>query len=146
MNVLHYQSFCSAAGESVCYASVITKIACNICKLPFTLENIGKCLDIGFDKGYITMNQNDYKAYSNFTVQNPAAWLSKLTGKTYTVTVESADYKAKKDEIEVLFYALNKTNADKGIGHFRLADYDPIAVCNTVKNGKVYSKRIFREK
>jgi len=79
--------------------------------------------------------------------------LSTLTGEKYTMTKEDADYKCKLDEVEVLRYEWTETKIgeSKVHGHFVLGDgtgrvfFDPFGESQTVKNGKLVSKRIFRK-
>lgn len=138
----HIQSFYESLGKYGCYFLLIVNIA---------ERYTGGKIDIietvlhAQKKGWVYYNFNNHLDDDNFYVLNPAALLSYLTKKKFVVTKENASYVPKKNEYEVLFYAINKKNADKGIGHFAMKDYDTIQNANTVKNGKVFSKRIFRE-
>lgn len=145
MNITYLQQFFKMAADNSCYACCVIKLACKINKTDHNLTNIGKALDIGFDKKYLGVNEKDYSDYGPaFTVYNAEKWLTDLTGKKVSVRTEGADYKCKKDEYEFLFYAKTPENASKGIGHFIFDGYDPYKTSVTVATGKVYSKRIIK--
>ena len=145
MNVTYLQQFFKMAADNSCYASCLVKLACRINKTDHNLTNIGRALDIGFDKNYLGINKDDYSDYGPaFTVYKPEKWLTDLTGKKISVRKESATYKCAKNEYEILFYAKSQENANENIGHFILPDYDPNKTSVTVNTGKVYSKRIIK--
>lgn len=147
MEIKYLQTFFKNAGAGSCYCDIIIKIACDINKIPYNLQNIGKAFDVGFDQGFVTFNQNNYAdEKTSFFVKNPTAWLKCLTGKNYDVIVKDRNYIPTKDEIEVDFYTLSEENGANGIGHFVMPNYDPILGSNTKKNGFIYSKRIFRRR
>lgn len=145
MEVQYLQTFFRNAYDYSCYTDCIIKLGCQINGIPHNLTNIGKALDIAFDKGYVIFNRKNYLDVNNWTVVKPADFLGSLTGKKYECTKESRTYVPKKGEFEVLFYAKTEAEGARGIGHFILKDYNPLTVSQTVRNGFLYSKRIFRE-
>lgn len=145
MRIKYLQKFFKSAYDYSCFADCIIKLACKITGTEHNLTNIGKALDIGFDKGYLSFNQDDYANYDNFTVQDSAAFLSALTGKKFVKETKGRGYVPGPGEYEVQFWAKTEENGRKGIGHFILPDYDPLENSQTKKVGFIYSKRIFRE-
>lgn len=77
------------------------------------------------------------------TMLDPAAILSAMSGKRFTVRKEDAGYKAAPNEYEVLLF----TNGS--YSHFVLGDgngnveYDPLGKSRSVAEGKITGKRIF---
>lgn len=77
------------------------------------------------------------------TMLNPVAVLGSMTGLTFSVRKESAEYRVKDDEYEVLLFTNGTYN------HFVLGDgtggvaYDPLGDSRTVATGKCIGKRIF---
>lgn len=138
----YIQSFYESLGKYGCYFLLIIKLAEKITKKKI---NIIQTVIEAQKKGWLYYNFDNHKDDNNFFVKNPAKLLSYLTNKNYVVWKATADYTPAHNEYEVLFYATNQSNADKGIGHFTLPDYDTIQNSNTVKFGKVFSKRIFKE-
>lgn len=95
-------------------------------------------LQLGRLQGYID---------SDCYILNPAKVLSMLTGITWTSSKEAPEYVAKPGELEVLRYSWQEQN--DGVvfaehSHFVLPDWDPFGESQTVKNGSMASKRIFR--
>ena len=138
----HIQSFYESLGKYGCYFLLIVNIAER-----YTGEKIDIIETVlhAQKKGWLYYNLDNHKDKNNFYVVNPGELLSWLTKKKFTVVKENGDYQPKKNEYEILFYATSISNAEKGIGHFAMKNYDTIQNANTVKNGKVFSKRIFRE-
>jgi hypothetical protein len=69
-------------------------------------------------------------------INDPAKLLGLMTKKRWKVKKESPEYKAEPSEREVLHYVYR-------IGHFVLPDYDPYGDSETVRKGRLESKRIF---
>lgn len=136
------QSFYESLGKHGCYYLLLLHIGA---QKEFTNEELYLLSCQFHELGWLHFNKKDLSDPDNFFVQSPSNILDVLTERKYTVRKESADYIPQKNEIEILFYALNRENADKGIGHFRMKDYDTLQNSNTVKKGKVYSKRIIKE-
>ena len=138
----YIQSFYESVGKYGCYFLLLLKMAEKKIKKKIDLI---ETLVYAEKKDWVYYNFDNHKDPDNFYVKNPSMLFSYLTGKKYHVRKETADYQSKENELEILFYSLSDKNAELGIGHFALADYDTLQGSNTVKNGKVYSKRIFKE-
>lgn len=144
MVIEHPQYFFKCAGGNSCYFDCIMRLASRVTKSPLTATAIGQAIDRAADSGAIVYNTKDDSSPVNFTVIQPDKLMFMLTGKRYSVTKVSRDYKALPDELEVDFWALSEEDGAKDKGHFCLPDYDPLIDSNTRKNGFIYSKRIFR--
>lgn len=145
MKVNYLQAFFKVSYETCCYFAILIKVAAKETNNEHNLTFIGKCMDIGIDNGFVYMNPADYSDNRNYTVLNPAGFLSKVTGDKYEVRFEDRNYKPAKDEIEIDFMALSEENGKKGIGHFVMPDYDPLKESRTRREGFIYSKRIIRK-
>lgn len=146
MKVRWPQTWFTCAGDSSCYADCIIRIACDYNGIEMNLKNIGHAFDVGIDNGHVTFNRDVYRDEKNFTVTNPCGWLKDLTGKEWTVSHEKRDYRPIRGEIEVQFWALSESDGAHGIGHFVLPDWCPTQHSKTLRDGFIYSKRIFRRK
>lgn len=135
------QSFYESLGKYGCYYLLLLQIG----QRELTANDLFFLSCQFHENNFLHFNKNNLADTENFFVKNPAKILEVLTGKKYTVRKEPATYEPKENETEILFYALNQKNADKGIGHFRMKEYDTLQNSNTVKKGKVYSKRIIKE-
>lgn len=135
------QSFYLAAGNYGCYALQLVNLA---------REYTGEPLDdttallMGIHAAYITFNFADYTNGDNFYVQNPTGFLKLLTGKKWVVRKEDGDYKLKKGEYAINFWAKTAANAEKGVGHFDTETYHTLQNSQTIAKGKIYSKRVFK--
>lgn len=145
MKIDYLQLFFKSAYDYSCYVDCLIKLACKINKVDHNLTNIGKYLDIGFDKKFITFNKNDYTAYENFTVVKAEEFLSAITEKKFIKEFKDRNYSVKNKEYEIQFWTKSEENGKRGIGHFVLPDYDPLKNSQTKKVGFIYSKRVFRE-
>jgi len=82
-------------------------------------------------------------------VNAPDEIMQDLTCKAWNVTKESANYKCRPGEIEILRF--ERVNTGATLAHFVVGDglgnvaYDPLGDSGTVKYGTLASKRIFRE-
>jgi hypothetical protein len=128
------------AGEAACYALDILEIAER--ELVHKLDPI-VALCCGIEQGYIYYNEQDPNDNDNFFVKNPPALLAMLTGGQWTVKKTGPDYIPSKGEYVVERWERIRTGAI--IGHFRLPDWDSLFNSQTVKYGKIVSKRIFRK-
>jgi hypothetical protein len=82
------------------------------------------------------------------TLEKPAKLMSALTGQTWTERIEGAAYVPQSGEREILEYQTCETpplhthfvvgNGQGGV------EWDPIGESQTVKNGRVVRKRIFK--
>lgn len=81
-------------------------------------------------------------------VTDPAGLLGYLTGEPWAVTKEAAGYQCRGGEVEILRYEWQEVGELHG--HFVVGnclgeiEYDPYGESQTVKNGKLVSKRVFR--
>lgn len=133
------QSFMKAIGDYGCYALCIINIAEEVTGLRY---NILQKLEEGVDKGYIYFNKNNYQDPKNFDIDEPALFLSMLTGTRWSVRKESDIlYKPKKDE-----YIVEKWERN-GYGHFARtrAGYNSLQDSKCVTLGKLASLRIFKQ-
>jgi hypothetical protein len=131
------QTFLEEGGDAACYALDILKIAEKVTNKDFdVIATLCTCIN----KGFIYYNWKNADDDDNFFMKNPAAMLSFLTGKRWTVTKESANYVLKPDEYAVDYWQ----KPDSVLGHFRLPDWDSLKDSKTAKVGKITSRRIFR--
>ena len=133
------QSFCKAIGDYGCYALCIINIAEEVTGLHF---NILQKLEEGIDKGYIYFNKNNYYDPKNFDIDEPALFLSMLTGTRWSVRKETDIlYKPKKDEYIVERWERN------GYGHFARTrnGYNSLQDSKCVTLGKLASLRVFKQ-
>ncbi|MDR0525250.1 MAG: hypothetical protein LBG90_05190 [Spirochaetaceae bacterium] len=86
---------------------------------------------------WLIANDND-----NFTILKLAEMLSELTHMKWSIEKVPADYALKPGEYVVDRWERQVTG--KTIGHFRLPDWDSLADSQTVKYGKIVSRRVFR--
>jgi hypothetical protein len=134
------QTFLSEAGEAACYALDILKIAE---RESFNGNpDVVNSLSIGIKQGYIYYNEKDPNDSDNFFVKDPAALLAMFAGGRWTVEKVGPDYVPARGEYVVDRWERVKTGAV--IGHFRLPDWDSLQDSQTVRYGKIVSKRVFR--
>jgi hypothetical protein len=126
------------AGEAACYALAIIEIAERV--LGYNHDIIAT-LYRGIKQGYIHYNENDPNDDDNFFVTVPAAFLSMLTLKPWTVKKAGPGYVPSPGEYVVERWERVKTGT--AIGHFRLPDWDSLHDSMTVRYGKIVSKRVF---
>jgi hypothetical protein len=133
------QTFLSEAGEAACYALAILEIA---------ERERGQKLDTidalcqGIDRGYIHYNEADPNDCNNFFVEYPSAFLSLFAGSRWTVGKVGPDYVPARGEYVVDRWERVRTGTV--IGHFQLPDWDSLVDSQTVRYGKIVSKRVFR--
>lgn len=140
----HIQTFFASAGANGCNAFCIIRLANKYLQDHKEGEwNELDALKDGIERKFIDFNEKDFSDGNNFYVRDGAALLSYLTGRKCTLRRESAEYQLKQNEHEIQFWALSQEKADRGIGHFTIPGENTLQVSNTVKNGKVYSKRIY---
>jgi hypothetical protein len=134
------QTFFGEAGEAGCYAFDIAEIAERV--IGIDLDPV-KAIYRGIERGYIHYNEKDPNDNDNFFVENPPAFLAMLAGEKWTVEKTGPDYRPKPGEYVVDRWERVRTGTV--IGHFRLPDWDSITNSQTVKYGKIVSKRVFRK-
>jgi hypothetical protein len=96
----------------------------------------------GIERGYIYYNENDTNDNGNFFVENPAALLALFAGGRWAVEKAGPDYIPARGEYVVDRWERVKTGTVTG--HFRLPDWDSLRDSQTVRYGKIVSKRVFR--
>jgi hypothetical protein len=134
------QVFLQEAGEAACYALCIVRLAEVVTSKSI---NALDALEMATDKGWVYYNAADHNDNDNFYVKDPAAFLSSLTGKRWTVTKVPADYQAQKSEY--LVDRWERGQVGKITGHFRLPDWDPYPGTLAVRYGARVSRRLFKE-
>lgn len=138
------QSFFESLGKYGCYFLTLVHFAEQKTRLNYTQDLY--FLSCQFNRlGFMHFNKDNFLDKDNFYIKRPDLILNLLARGKYSVRKEPAEYIPQENETEILFYALSNKNAEKGIGHFRMRDFDTLQNSNTVKNGKVYSKRIIKE-
>ena len=138
------QDFFINAGESSCYVLCLLKLA----EKYQARKGIKKHFDViaemekGINLRFINYNYKAVRDDNNFYVKRPDLFLSMLLdGKKVTVRMENAFYKAKNNELSVNYW--QRKTPGKTYGHFNLDDWDSLLDSQTVKFGKIISKRIF---
>jgi hypothetical protein len=133
------QTLFSEAGEAGCYAFSIIEIAERVMG-----RAIGPVYAMyeGIARGYIYYNDMDKNDNDNFFVRNPPAFLSFLTGIQWAVEIVPSSYTAKPGEYVVDRWERKQTGIVSA--HFRIPDWDSLHNSQTVKYGKIVSKRVFR--
>jgi hypothetical protein len=132
------QTLLGEAGEAACYALDILEIAGRVGVHFDPLDALYR----GIERGYIYYNEKDPNDNDNFFVEDPAALLSMLAGGRWTVEKAGPDYVPAQREYVVDRWERVKTGTV--IGHFRLPDWDSLHDSQTVRHGKIVSKRVFR--
>lgn len=129
-----------AIGDTGCYFLSIVEAANRFSKVEV---DIYKTYKTSIAHGW--MEDNCY-------VKDPAKIMCLLTGKQWSVTKEDKLYKAAPGEVVILRYERTVTRAMKQevMGHFVLSAsdgsiaYDPYGSSETVRSGRLISKRVFR--
>lgn len=141
----HIQSFFLSAGKYGCNAFCVIQLANDYLKSKNEgLWNEIEALVDGIDRKFINFNQSNFDDVNNFYIADGAAFLSYLTGRKWTMTKEKPEYQLRENEYEILFWSLSQKNAEAGIGHFTLPRRNTLQQSNTVTNGAVFSKRVYR--
>jgi hypothetical protein len=135
------QTFLSEAGEAACYALDIIEIAQRSLWGGQKIDPVD-ALYLGVSQGYIHYNEKDPNDSDNFFVKDPAAFLAMFAGGRWTVEKVGPDYVPARGEYVVDRWERVKTGVV--IGHFRLPDWDSLQDSQTVRYGKIVSKRVFR--
>jgi len=89
-------------------------------------------------KNYIYLNWKDLTDKKNFLVREHAKILELFTGKKWSYTNETPSYKAKKNE-----YIINEWK-NGSYTHFDSDDFHSLQKSNTIDNGKIVSRRVFK--
>jgi hypothetical protein len=133
------QTLLSEAGEAACYALDIIEIAERAAGKKIEPIN---ALQEGIVRGFIYYNKTDPNDNNNFYVRDPGAFLSMMTSTRWNVRKEGPEYEGTSEEYVVDRWERIKTG--EIIAHFRLPDWDSLADSQTVRYGKIASKRVFR--
>ena len=133
------QSIYLTLGEESCFFLQILRIAEK--ETGFSLDPITAAL-ICKSKGYIYLNTDNLKDKNNFLVYKHKEILNLITGEEweYENLPMPASYKKKVNEYVIDEYQ------NGNYRHFDSDDFHSLQNSQTVKNGKVVSKRIFRHK
>ena len=135
----YFQSFCKAIGNYGCYVLCIIDIAEEITGKKFNpIQVMEDCIT----KGFVYFDKSNYDNKDNFFVKEPHKVLEMLTNRKFTITKESSDYKAKKDEYVIEFWSTNGLD-----GHFARInkDFNSLQKSRNVNSGRIHSYRVFRE-
>ena len=134
MNLNAKQRVYKILGENACYQLCLTRIAERVLGLPI---DDYKVFVWGVTSGVI--GEDCYIFYA-------ARLLEHLTVDKWEVRKERPEYKCKENEFEIQRWEWEEVITGKTIvhSHFILPDYDPLEPSETVKNGKMVSKRICR--
>lgn len=133
------QSFMTSAGDTACYALCVVKIA--------EMENerdidVVRAMIDGIREKHIRFSWDDFTDGWNFFMDRPHRFLSMMTGGSWSVRHEAADYVAKIGEY--LVQRWERKTVDRTFSHFRLPNWDPLINSRTVQFGRKVSTRVFR--
>ena len=131
------QSFYLTLGEEACFFLQILKIAEKVIR--YNLDPLTAAL-ICKSKKFIYLNLDDLKDKKNFLVYGHADILNLITGLEWEYIKAAPTYKPKKNE-----YVINEY-ANGAMTHFDSDDFHSLQNSQTVKNGKIISKRVFKLK
>ena len=131
------QSFYLTLGEEACFFLQILKIAEKV--IGYNLDPITAAL-ICKSKKFIYLNLDDLKDKQNFLVYSHTEILKLITGLEWKYEKAGPSYKPKKNE-----YVINEY-ANGTMTHFDSDDFHSLQNSQTVKNGKIVSKRVFKIK
>ena len=129
---MNAQTIAKRLGDSGCYFLSILHLA--------NRENEA----IGFFKQALSIGVMEDDCY----ILDPAKFLALVVGGKWSVSHQSADYATQSDEYEILRFERKATT--KTYAHFVVGDgrgqvaYDPLDNSQTVAQGKLVSKRIFK--
>lgn len=129
------QSFYLSAGNESCFFLSLIDIAEKRSNRRFDVETVAW---ICSKKGYVFIDWEDLSNKKNFLVIEHAKILSLLTGEECVYEKESPAYKKSSNE-----YVINEYQNGKMI-HFDGEDFHSLQKSETIKNGKIISKRVFR--
>ena len=131
------QSVYLTLGEEACFFLQLVNIAEKEIGYPldpFTVALVCKA------KGYIYLNTDDLKDKKNFLITSHEKVLELITGKEWEYERAAPSYRRKANE-----YVINEYQ-NGSYTHFDSDSFHSLQNSNTVKNGKIVSKRIFRLK
>ena len=129
------QSFYLCLGNEACFFLQLLNIAEKSSGHNIDVETAAWLCSI---KGFIDMNWKDLTDKKNFTINKHAAILELFTGKRWLYTKESPSYKAKKNE-----YIIDEWQ-NGSYTHFDSDGFHSLQKSNTIANGKIISRRVFK--
>jgi hypothetical protein len=135
------QTFLAEAGEAACYALCVIEIAQRSLWGGQKIDPVD-ALYRGIERGCIHYNEKDQDDNDNFFVKAPDLFLSILTGNRWAVEKAGPDYAPARGEYVVDRWERVKTGTVTA--HFRLPDWDSLVDSQTVKYGRIASRRVFR--
>lgn len=128
-------------GNYGCYYLAVIQLAEKITGKTFDPVEV---LDKACLRGYVKVNFDRLDSTDAMYMSNPAGLLSYLTEQTWVNARYDYPVVVKPNEYEIQFWAVNKTDAENGFGHFVLAGgEDTLQYSYIRKNGKQYGSRIF---
>ena len=139
--IKHLQSIYKMIGNYGCYYLAVIQLAEKI-----TGKDIDpiETLERATLRGYVKVNFDKLDSTDAMYMSNPAGLLSYLTGQVWANARYDYPVEVKANEYEIQFWAMSKTDASNGFGHFVLADgEDTLQYSYIHKNGKQYGSRIF---
>ena len=129
------QSFYLTIGEEACFFLQLLNIAEK--EIGYNIDPLTAAI-ICKQKNFIYLNLNDLKDKKNFLVYEHASILKLITGREWAYEKATPLYKAKKNE-----YVINEY-ANGTMTHFDSDDFHSLQNSQTIKNGKIVSKRVFK--
>lgn len=135
------QILLAEAGEAACYALDIIDIAEEETLRP---ADVVGAIQRGIDAKMIRYNERDRNDPNNFFVEDPAGFLTLMTGEGWTVEKVGPEYEAKPGE-----QLVDRWEAPGVTGihnHFRRPKWDSWPGSKAVMYGKIVSRRVFRRK
>ena len=138
------QRLFSEIGESACYALSIIKHAETITKVTFNDGMVLNSLVSGITWGFIYYNWDNPADNDNFLVLDAGAFLSRLTGETWTCIKTDASYIAQIGELVTAVWERRKASGT--VRHFANPDYDPLGNSLTIAQGTIVGYRVFRKR
>ena len=129
------QSFYLSLGEEACFFLQILNIAEK--ELGFNIEPITAAL-VCKAQGYLYLNLLDLKDKKNFLVSSHNKILELFTGKKWEYEKVPPSYKPKKNE-----YVIDEWQ-NGSFTHFDSDNFHSLQKSNTIQNGKIITRRVFR--
>lgn len=129
------QSFYLSLGNEACFFLQLLNIAEKFNGLPIDPSTAAL---VCAKKGFIYLNYKDLSDKKNYEVREHAQILELFTGVKWSYSKETPYYRAKKNE-----YIIDEYKNGAYI-HFDSDTFHSLQDSNTVKNGKVISRRVFR--
>ena len=129
------QSLFLSLGNESCFFLQLLNIAEKETGMPLDVQTSAWLCSI---KNYIYINWTNLLDEKNFLVKEHAKILELLTGKKWSYVKESPNKKKKKNE-----YIIDEWQNGSSI-HFDSKDFHSLQVSNTVQNGKIVSRRVFK--